>query len=303
MRWMVLLVSVSAGACTRLNPAYEGSGDELAATSVAGTDEGMTGAGPGTGVTTTVGPSTTVDPDSGATSMNVDTTATSGSSGEVQPECPLKPMDGLTIALGDPARFGGVCPTGFSMWTAFQDLGDDGVVLSTCNAGCSQCSGSEGNPLSMLPLVAVEDYFPQGACLMLEAEELVGETDTRCHYGALTVFDSASDVPYIVATTGSTEPTPIGGQLLADIAPEPVNEITCECDAVGVDDVCCEAEGAVTFWSLAINGHVVAPGETATVELPQSNGIQHAFTLFQAQDLNACNAPYPEQSWALLTAI
>lgn len=297
----LVLVGLLTVACTRLNAAF----DETATSG--GEDDGR----PSTADTavppdpsTTGGPATSaVDSgavDSGSTGLDPETTTTlDGPRPDlpVEPTCPLQPSPGASIQLGDPMEFGGVCPTGMDIWTRVVTNNGGDVVLDTCDAACLQCSEPQ-HPLSVSPLV-IGDLLPAGTCLRLEAGALIEEGETRCHWGALTIHDPLLMAPYVIVTARSSEPTPVGAEMLGEAIPDPTHAFDCECSALRPVSDCCEMNGVPSFWTYTLEGTDVHPGEQAPIELP-SLALDHTFQLLQAQQLPSCSNEGLQLSWAVV---
>lgn len=296
------LVVLLCSACTRYNPAFEqtatSEGDEAPetlGTTLATTEPVVTGPASADSVATepvttepvTTGPATT---DTGTTPSDL----------PGEPSCEdFMPTEGLTIVLGDPARFGGTCPTGMMFPTRMVAVNDDGVVLETCMPGCSDCFGDE-HPLSILPIVVADHLPPMGTCLAIEAERLVLETETRCHWGALTIHDPLSMTAHVIATTRSTDPTAVALDLLGDAVGDPMKTIDCDCSAVVPSDLCCPDGPTPSFSHYTIDGLDVQPGEDAPIDLGDPGGPPQTFRLLQAQLVPTCETMEPELSWAVV---
>lgn len=303
---MLGLVGVLCLACSRANPAFDGTA----------TDDGTQTVGPDTAGTVTLdtgdtgpiitGPGT-ADPDTlgtGTTSPDPDTTTASDTAGTdlpVEPVCALGPSPGASIRLGDPATFGGVCPTGMDIWTTVVSNNGAEIVLDTCTESCAQCLGSD-HPLSVSPLV-IGDHLPAETCLLLQARSFLQLAEERCHFGALTIHDPLLSSPYVIATTRSSNPTPAAVDLLAGAIADPVKALECDCDTVGQPTDCCHRADTPSFWVYTIDGMDVYPGEDAPIEVGDTGGLAHSFRLFQAEQIPTCEDQTLHLSWAVVASL
>jgi hypothetical protein len=287
-------VALSCLACTRPNPAYdattagEGGQTEGPDTITSGLDTvGPLTAGSGLD---TIGPDTvgpvTLDPDTSSPDLPFD------------PICMRQPAPGLSIQLGDPSHSGDVCPTDFNISTRIVSVVGSEVVVENCDAGCVVCVG-DGIPLSV-DLLPLGDLVPPDTCVLLEARDVVQQTETRCHWGALTIHDPLLLAPYVIATARSYPPTPAGLDLLAGAIPEPMPELSCNCDAIGQGNDCCYQGDPPSFWYYTIEGQDVHPGEDAPLDLADPTGLEHSFQLFQAEHIPGCQDVELQLSWAVV---
>jgi hypothetical protein len=224
--------------------------------------------------------------DTGTTGLDPEATTTlDGSRPDLplEPTCPQQPSPGASIQLGDPASFGGLCPTGMDIWTRVVTNNGAEVVLDTCNLACAVCN-EPVHPLSVSPLV-IGDVLPEGACLRLEA----------------TIHDPLLMSPYVIATTASSPPTPTAVEMLDDAIPGPAHAYDCECSALRPVSDCCELAGIPSFWIYTIDRTDVYPGEQAPIELGLGV-LDHSFHLFQAQQIPSCNDDVLALSWAVVAA-
>jgi hypothetical protein len=288
------LVGLLCVACTRPNPAFDG--DAATAGEDVGPDtvdpdtvgSGLDTVGPVTAGSSvgTLGPDDTVGQTTAAEDLPVDS------------ECDQQPSAGLSIQLGDPAMLG-VCPP--SMAFSMRVIGFVGneVFVAQCSPGCGDCPTS--HPLSV-DFVPLADILPAKPCLELEAEPLVMMPGaSRCHWGALTIYDPMADHPYVIATSRSDPPTPTGGLLLAGAVPEPLPGPVCTCASIGQENDCCLAgDPPPTFWHYTIGAIQVAPGEEAPIVL--ETGVAHSFHLFQAEHIATCQNHPRQLSWAVTPA-
>jgi hypothetical protein len=295
------LVGMLCVACTRPNEAYEG-GDEATGETTPG--PGSSATGPGTVGTTEPEPDTAgSDPETADTADGVDTTDGVDTMGEDLPgetRCMLQPTAGLDLQVGDPAQLGGQCPTTMRFPARVSSRQGGAVALVVCDEGCGNCFG-DLHPLSTFPL-AIADAIPDGdVCLFVEAQTLLSDGETSCHWGALTIYAPALGTAYVIATSGTVPPSDIAVELLDGVLDEPTAGVTCECAAVGQDDDCCHAAlDPPTFWYYTIGGAQVYPGEDAPIVLAGSGGLSHTFHLFQAQQIPSCNDDARLVSWAIV---
>lgn len=295
------LVGVLCLACSRANPAFDGTA----------TDDGKQSEGPDTIGTVTLDPgdgtalgTTAVGTTApGTTEPELETSASSDTAAAtdlpIEPICVRSPSPGLDIQAGDPASFGGVCPTGIFIWTMLASSDGNGAQLYTCNDGCVLCT-DETQPVSMFPL-SIGDYVPAGRCLRLEVTELVFEEETRCHFGALTIHEPGILAPHVIATTHAAAPTPAALDILADAIPEPMLGLDCTCAQVDQANDCCEsAPSSPAFYFFPIGDQDVYAGDEAPLTIANPGGLSHTFQVFQAQDIPTCENQQLEISWAVL---
>ncbi|MCX4245713.1 hypothetical protein [Paraliomyxa miuraensis] len=211
--------------------------------------------------------------------------------------CDLEPTEGLIIALGDPASFGGTCPVGFDeVPMRLSSINGDEVVLEQCDEGCDPCFGDFHTVA--IPSLPLGEHIPGDTCLTVESTSSLGQTEMRCRWGALTIHDPDTDTPYVLATTASTPPTPNGASLLGAAVPDPVDAIFCECDTISLDHACCEQSGP-SFLRFTIDGFDVLPGQETGIMIPNASGTDHSFASVQAQRL-PCGDAEPMVSWAVI---
>lgn len=307
MRSMGLVVLVCLGACTRPNAGFGGSATE------SGTDpsEGQPTTAEATTAEATTAEPTTAEPTTSEPTTSEPTTAepttseptTGESTTGLEPTCSQEPAEGAIIRLGDPMAIG-ACPGEFGIWTQLLANDGDEVTLDTCGEGCKLCDGADGHPLSVHPLT-IGNHLPPSTCLRLEARELVLQDETRCHYGALTIFDPPTNTAYVIATMRNHAPTLAVNGLLGGAVPAIGRvPLECECSAVVPEDDCCAmSDGLPTFWPFMVDGQSVLPGETAPMELGDLAGLDHTFHLLQAQELPTCDAPGLQTSWAIVATL
>jgi hypothetical protein len=132
----------------------------------------------------------------------------------------------------------------------------------------------------------------------------LGHDGEVCWWGALTIHDAASEVPYVIAIADSWPPTPAGADYLGDAIPEPVQAGTCTCATLPDADRCCEGASAPPkFWRYPFERSTVSPGESAPLTIPNGAGIDHEFKVFQAESIPTCDAELRQVlSWAVLVA-
>jgi hypothetical protein len=277
VRTLLLVVSLCL-ACTRLNPAFDASRDA----------NGETGVGDG---------GTESDTQTTDTGINEDLPP--------EPTCEFQPSSGLKIEVGDPMRFGGVCPVGINIWTQVSSTEGGEALLATCTEGCVQCTSDE-HPVAAFPL-NLTDHLPlePGVCLRLEAQTLLAETPERCVWGALTIYDALFEAPYVIAIARSSEPTASAAGMLGGLIPDPLLAGTCSCEEVGhADDDCClQADGPPEFWYYPFANVDVFPGDSVPLSLPSQLGLQYAFELFQAERIPGCNTTGFQTSWAVVAEL
>lgn len=288
MRWVWLVGLVSLG-CTRPNPAFDGSATDPSEGEVTGRPDTLGTAD----LDTTAGP-ITVGPDTTGP-------GTTGPDLPLEPACELQPSPGAIIQLGNPAMFGGGCPTQVDLWARV--LSNDGaeVVLDGCTQeGCFMCEQGSDHPLSVSPLV-VGDSLPVSTCLRVEARNFLHVAEERCHWGALSIHDPLLLTPFVIATARSSSPTPAAIDMLDGAIPDPEKALECECSEVGQATECClAAVDPPSFWAYAIDGMTVYPGGEAPIELGLAGGLMHVFHVLQAEQIPSCDDPSLQLSWAVM---
>lgn len=294
------LVGVLCLACSRTNPAFDEAATE-AGEGTKGPDTTGTVA-LDTGDTTAAG-TTLVDTTApGTTAPELETSATSDTASPdlpIEPVCMHSPTPGLDIQAGDPASFGGVCPSGIFIWTTLVSSDGSGVRLDTCDENCSSCSG-ETHPVSMFPL-DIADHVPMDRCLMLEVTGLVLEEEGTCHFNALTIHEPEIMEPHVIAISHAATPTTAGLALLDDAIPMPMAGDDCACDEVDQATECCEtAPSPPTFYFYPVGGEELYAGGDAPVALGLPGGLAHTFRVLQAQDIPTCENQGLQLSWAVL---
>lgn len=123
------------------------------------------------------------------------------------------------------------------------------------------------------PLLAAADHIPAAndeACLRIETQGAVGPINGTCHWQAITVLSNSGEVPYIIATTGSGIPTPIGQEIVGQQIPAPQKSASCTCaTALEADDPCCEAadDGVEFYYYPWPDPAKLYPGATGSLSL------------------------------------
>jgi hypothetical protein len=282
-----IMVGLLCVACTRDNPAF----DERLTMADAGTDDdGDTGDGD-----TSDGDG---DGDASTTGNDIDLPSS-------QPACEFQPTEGLSIHVGGPEDFGGQCPTGVDMGMKVVSAGGGQVIVEACAHGCMPCYGTH-HTISAFPLL-LDGHIPTDAekCMSLEAGGPLGGEPGACHFGALTIYDQLEQqVPYVIATAHSYEPTPIGATMLGAPIPAPLKAASCNCDDIGQSNDCCYmAMSPPEFWYYPLDGATLFPGDDAVLDVPNQAGLVHAFKVFQAQLLHSCENPDLQLSWAVVAVL
>jgi len=299
------LVALLCVACTRPNPGFEGeatTADEDAGEPITSDPDtvGLDTVGPGT-VGSGLETSGSVTASSGVDSVDPDTvgiiTTTAAEDLPGEPSCEEQPSPGLSIQVANPEMSGGFCPPTINFAMRFVSAEGNELMVEPCLPGCDMCFG-ELYPL-FVDLIALGDILPMETCLSLEAQPLVNQTETRCHWGALTIWEPALGSPHVIATSRSHPPTPIAAGMLAGTIPEPMEDPPCTCASIGQDDACCNAGDPPTFLYYAIGDQEVHPGDDAPIELPI--GFEHSFQLFQAEHIPACTNEERQLSWAVVS--
>jgi hypothetical protein len=277
----IILIGLLCMACTRDNPAFDGQSSATDGTGDAG--DGDPGDGDGDA-------STTLDerdmPD--------------------DPACALQPQDGLAIVVGREQDFGGGCANGVTMWMKVLAVQGGVVEAEVCPEGCLQCFGSTLS-FSLFP-IDVSSHIPAdpGKCMALETGGPRGGDVNGCYWGALTIYDSETMTPYVIATAHSNAPTPKGIEMLAGAIPTPEKATVCNCDAIGQGNECCYgADTPPEFLAYPFESGPVLPGGSTEVSLSNSgtDNLVHMFELLQAQDINSCESPDVQLSWAVVAEI
>lgn len=275
----VALVGLLCVACTRPNPAF----DERPLADD-GTGEQGDGDGDGDG-----DPSTTVGTD------------------DVPPEppaCEWQPSEGLSLHVGGPENYGGVCAPSVTASGTLVSANGSELVLESCTPGCVQCFDTTLT-ISTYPL-SLDGHIPppQGQCLEIEASSPISEEANACYFGALTIYVPNPLVPYVIATTHSHAPTPMGAAMLGGSIPAPKKAGNCNCDDVGQGNDCCyAAPSPPEFWYYPIEGAQLFPGDYAPLTVPNVFGITHLLKLFQAQLLHSCESHDLQLSWAIVAEL
>jgi hypothetical protein len=222
-----------------------------------------------------------------------------------EPACEFQPRDGLSIVAGGPDDFGGDgagCPIGVTMWMKVVGAQGGVVEVEVCPEGCQfECTGATLS-LSLFP-IDVSTHIPAelGKCMALEAGGSLGDDGSACYWGAMTIYDSVTNMPYVIATAHSYEPTPAGIEMLAGAIPMPEKAGTCNCEAIGQGNDCCYgADTPPSFLGYEFESGPVLPGGSTELTLANSLGIGHTFELQQAQHIHSCESPDVELSWAVL---
>lgn len=294
MRRAVILICCSCLACTRDNPAF----DE--ALSKAGEDE------------TDAQVETSVDDDDAeaeAEAENEESSESSESESESsegpddlpdEPACGFEPSAGLALRMAEPALFGGVCPNSINALFQITSVAADEVTFSVCQLGCTDCVGEY--QLSAYPLI-VSEHLPVDwdACVRVQASSPVGKQPSGCIWGAISVHDAESGLPYVIATSHSSPPTEYGAQVLGDLLPEPQKAGSCNCDEIGQGNNCCyAADGPPEFWYYPFDGEQLFPGDFATIDISTQAGVQHSFEVYQAERIPSCESHDLQLSWAVV---
>jgi hypothetical protein len=281
-------------ACTRLNPAF----DDAKQTGESGADAvGDTQHDSSEG--------SNDDSSDEAETDETDTDETSDTGLDDLPDAPAcghQPSSGLAIKLGQPSNFGGGCPNSYGAWAKI-GAGVEGqgelVVCSQpgCDGGCTT-----QHSVSAFPLI-ITDHLPDSACVMVQAETLLGLEPSACWWGSLSIVSPFNNTPYVIATTHSSPLTPNGNQALAGLIPEPVKAESCNCDDIGQGNNCCYQAGPPAFYYYPFEGTNVFPGEMIQLPLANQPATDHYFRLYQAQRIYSCEQPDLELSWAVVAKL
>jgi hypothetical protein len=276
------LIGLLCMACTRDNPAFDAQLPATEATSDPG--DGDPGEGDGDGDA-----STTLDERDMPS----------------EPACEFQPRDGIAIRVGSPDDFGGgVCANNVIIWMRILAREGGVVEAEVCPEGClQQCYGST-LAFSLFP-IDVAAHMPADAskCLALETGGLRGSDESGCYWGALTIYDSGTMTPYVIATAHSSEPTPAGIEMLGGVIPPPEKAGTCGCDEIGQGNDCCYgADTPPEFLQYPFESGPVLPGGSTELSLDNSgpDNLVHEFKLLQAQHIHSCESPDVQLSWAVL---
>lgn len=290
MRRLVLLCCTCL-ACTRTNPAF----DEALANSESGSDErGETSEDP-----------TGAEAEAEAEAEGEAESESEGGLDDLPPEltCEFQPSPGLALAFGDPSYFSNTCPNNVDVWARVTVVEGGEATLAVCAENCDSCIGEYS--LSAYPL-DITDYLPGDVdhCLRVQASTPLWQEPNHCYWGAISIHEAFTQVPYVVATAHSTPPTPYGMDLLAELIPEPDKALSCDCDAVGQANECCyAAPGPPEFWYYPFNGMSLFAGDYAPIELANQAGVQHYFKVFQAERIYTCENTELQLSWAVVAEL
>jgi hypothetical protein len=278
-----VLASLMCIACTRENPAFESSLGDMGTESEGEGDGDGDSEGDGDG-----------DGDGDSS-----TTTDMGTEPSV---CEYEPHPGLAIRVGGPENFGGQCAGGVNTGGRIISNAGGELVIESCEYGCQTCYDSMLT-ISTFPLM-VTDHIPleQDKCVSIEAHGGLGEEPSACRFGALTIY--AADVPYVIATTHSYEPTSVGLQMVGGSIPAPMKAGNCNCEDVGQDNDCCYmASGPPEFWFYPFENKQLFPGDTVEIDIPDSANVSHLFEVFQAQVLHSCESHDLQLSWAVVAKL
>ena len=230
-----------------------------------------------------------------------DAESTAGTTGAAT--CGLEPSAGATIAFLNPTQTSNICPTSIAVQGRVVEVEDSWASFQICPApGCEQCD-SDSHPLGVHPL-SLADHLPveDGRCLRIEATDGIGQDSDICYWGSLTIHDASAPTAYVVATSESHPPTPVGQELIGNALPEPSQGFSCTCDGFG--DVCCDqARTPPEFWAYAWGNTTVFPGERAPISVASETGMEYTFALFQAQRIPTCERHELELSWAVVAKL
>jgi hypothetical protein len=289
----VLLLGLLCVACTRDNPAFDGRPLADGGTGDQGDGDGDSsgdGDGDGTGDGDGDGDG---DPDTGTSDLPPD-----------PPICEFQPADGLSLRVDGPDNYGAMCAAGVNTDMKILSVNDSELVVESCTPECVQCFDLMLT-ISTYPLT-LEGHIPMepGKCLSMETQGTLAIEPHACSFGALTIYEPNPITPYVVATSHSWEPTPMGAMMLAGSVPAPIKAGNCSCEDVGQGNDCCYmAEGPPEFWSYPLEGENVLPGGFAPLNVPNQLGLMHAFKLFQAQVLRSCENQELQLSWAVVAEL
>ena len=297
MRRFALLLSLGCLACTRPNPAFDGLAD------------GTSGDGDGDTTKSTTSSNGDGDGDPSGDGDGEPGTSESTGDGDGEPPtdfppdnlCPWQPSPGLALILGNPTNFGGQCPTGIDATVRVEEAIGGAASLGVCNEDCSECA--EGLKLSAFPL-SVTNYMPTDAdeCLVVSAKGSLGGDANGCYWGALSVHDAFSEVPYVIATAHSAPPTPYGQDILAGIIPQPKLAGGCNCEEVGQANDCCYVAEPPEFYYYPFNGFDLFGGDYAEFDLANFP-LGYFFKVFQAERVPSCEGDSLQLSWAVTAAL
>jgi hypothetical protein len=268
-------------ACTRANPAFDP--DASGSDEVVGDDE-----------SSDVGDATESSEQGESAS---ETETESGASDLPNPACEHQPSAGLNLKFGDPAVLG-TCPVAIDVWARVVESGGTWVV-ENCNDGCETCTATY--PLSAYPM-NLDGHVPGelNSCLRIQASVPLGQGPEACHWGALSIFDGVDFTPYVIAIANGSEPTSLGLQTVGDSIPEPVKVATCSCDEVDQGHDCCyQSPTPPEFFAYPWDGEFLLPGDFGSISITNPHGLDYVFEVYQAERLNACDAPERSLSWAV----